>query len=68
MQKLKETVTIVIVTHNMQQAARISDKTAFMLRERMDQPSQLVEYDDTRAMFTNPGDKRTEAYITGRFG
>ncbi len=67
-QQLKETVTIVIVTHNMQQAARISDMTAFMLREDMRRPSQLVEYDETRRMFTNPVDKRTEAYITGRFG
>ncbi|MBS3956709.1 MAG: phosphate ABC transporter ATP-binding protein [Clostridiales bacterium] len=67
-EELKTSVTIVIVTHNMQQAARISDKTAFMLRESMDEPAQLVEIGDTRAMFTNPGDKRTEAYITGRFG
>jgi len=66
--ELKESVTIVIVTHNMQQAARISDRTAFMLRESMEQPASLVEMGDTRVMFTNPGDKRTEAYITGRFG
>jgi phosphate transport system ATP-binding protein len=66
--ELREDVTIVIVTHNMQQAARISDMTAFMLREKIDEPAHLVEYGDTRAMFTNPGDKRTEAYITGRFG
>jgi phosphate transport system ATP-binding protein len=66
--ELKETVTIVIVTHNMQQAARISDKTAFMLRESMERPALLVEVGDTREMFTNPSDKRTEAYITGRFG
>ncbi len=66
--ELKDTVTIVIVTHNMQQAARISDKTAFMLRESMDQPAGLIELGDTRMMFTNPEDKRTEAYITGRFG
>jgi phosphate transport system ATP-binding protein len=66
--QLKDEVTIVIVTHNMQQAARISDETAFMLRERMDRPSELVEFDDTRLMFTAPHDKRTEAYITGRFG
>jgi len=65
---LKDTVTIVIVTHNMQQAARISDETAFMLRERMDRPSELVEFGDTKLMFTTPHDKRTEAYITGRFG
>ncbi|MBE0417807.1 MAG: phosphate ABC transporter ATP-binding protein [Coriobacteriia bacterium] len=66
--ELKENVTIVIVTHNMQQAARISDLTAFMLRETMEAPAFLVEVGETRAMFTNPGDKRTEAYITGRFG
>ena len=66
--ELKDDVTIVIVTHNMQQAARISDRTAFMLRESMDAPAQLIEVDDTKTMFTNPSDKRTEAYITGRFG
>ncbi len=66
--QLKSSVTIVIVTHNMQQAARISDRTAFMLRESMDEPARLIEVDETRTMFTNPADKRTEAYITGRFG
>ena len=66
--QLKDTVTVVVVTHNMQQAARISDYTAFMLRESNDKPSQLVEYDETRVMFTTPTDSRTEAYITGRFG
>jgi len=66
--ELKESVTVVIVTHNMQQAARISDRTAFMLRESMERPATLIEVGETRAMFTNPGDKRTEAYITGRFG
>ncbi|MDO8987659.1 MAG: phosphate ABC transporter ATP-binding protein PstB [Coriobacteriia bacterium] len=66
--ELKKSVTIVIVTHNMQQAARISDRTAFMLRESMDRPAGLIEIGDTRVMFTNPGDKRTESYITGRFG
>jgi phosphate transport system ATP-binding protein len=66
--ELKSSVTIVIVTHNMQQAARISDQTAFMLRESMERPAQLIEVGETRAMFTNPSDKRTEAYITGRFG
>ncbi len=66
--ELKSFVTVVIVTHNMQQAARISDETAFMLRETMDEPAFLVEVGETRVMFTNPGDKRTEAYITGRFG
>jgi len=66
--ELKSDVTIVIVTHNMQQAARISDRTAFMLRESMDRPAGLVEIGDTRTMFTKPNDPRTEAYITGRFG
>jgi phosphate transport system ATP-binding protein len=66
--ELKSDVTIVIVTHNMQQAARISDRTAFMLRESMEHPAGLVEIGDTRQMFTKPVDKRTEAYITGRFG
>jgi phosphate transport system ATP-binding protein len=66
--ELSHEVTIVIVTHNMQQAARISDRTAFMLRESMERPSALVEIDDTRTMFTKPTDPRTEAYITGRFG
>jgi phosphate transport system ATP-binding protein len=66
--ELKSDVTIVIVTHNMQQAARISDRTAFMLRESMERPAFLVEVGDTRTIFTNPSDKRTEAYITGRFG
>ena len=66
--ELKDTVTIVIVTHNMQQAARISDQTAFMLRETMEKPATLIEIGETKAMFTAPHDKRTEAYITGRFG
>ncbi|MCL4555012.1 MAG: phosphate ABC transporter ATP-binding protein PstB [Actinobacteria bacterium] len=65
---LKESVTIVIVTHNMQQAARVSDQTAFMLRDSMERPASLIEMGETRMMFTNPSDKRTEEYITGRFG
>ncbi|MTV47591.1 phosphate ABC transporter ATP-binding protein [Heliobacillus mobilis] len=60
--ELKQYYTIVIVTHNMQQAARISDKTAFFL------VGDLVEFDDTEVIFTNPKDQRTEDYITGRFG
>ena len=60
--ELKENYTIVMVTHNMQQAARISDKTAFFLL------GELVEYGDTEKMFSDPVDKRTEDYITGRFG
>ncbi len=59
---LKDRYTIVLVTHNMQQAARVSDYTGFFLL------GQLVEFDDTRRLFTNPVDKRTEDYITGRFG
>ena len=66
--ELKSDVTIVIVTHNMQQAARTSDMTAFMLRESMDQPATLIEVSDTTSMFTAPTDPRTESYITGRFG
>lgn len=59
---LKNSVTIIIVTHNMQQAARISDKTAFFLM------GNLVEFGNTSDIFTNPTDGRTESYITGRFG
>ena len=60
--ELKEKVTILIVTHNMQQAARISDFTAFLYM------GELVEYGETKEIFTNPKEKRTEDYITGRFG
>ena len=60
--ELRENYTIVIVTHNMQQAARISDKTAFFLN------GEIVEYDKTDIIFSNPTDKRTEDYISGRFG
>jgi phosphate transport system ATP-binding protein len=60
--QLKKNYTIVIVTHNMQQAGRISDKTAFFLN------GEIVEYDDTNVIFSNPRDTRTEDYITGRFG
>jgi len=60
--KLKGTVTVVIVTHNMQQAARISDQTGFFLM------GELVEFGATRGLFTKPREKRTEEYITGRFG
>jgi phosphate transport system ATP-binding protein len=66
-QELKQSYTIVIVTHNMQQAARVSDYTAFMLAAE-DRVGRLVEYGDTNHIFTNPKDKRTEDYITGRFG
>jgi len=67
-QQLKESVTVVMVTHNMQQAARISDTTAFLLRESIEEPAGLVEITDTTTLFTQPRDKRTENYITGRFG
>jgi phosphate transport system ATP-binding protein len=67
MRVLKEKYTIVVVTHNMQQAARVSDFTAFMMM-RPDRAGELVEYGPTRQVFTNPKDKRTEDYITGRFG
>jgi phosphate transport system ATP-binding protein len=67
-QQLKETYTIVIVTHNMQQAARVSDKTAFFNLSAVGKPGQLVEMDDTEKIFANPSDRRTEDYISGRFG
>lgn len=60
--ELKKEYTLVMVTHNMQQAARVSDKTAFFLS------GELIEYDNTEDIFSNPKDKRTEDYITGRFG
>ena len=59
---LKSRYSLVVVTHNMQQAARISDHTAFMLQ------GNLIEYDETRRLFTSPRQKLTEDYITGRFG
>ena len=60
--ELKKSYTIVIVTHNMQQAVRISDNTAFFLM------GELIEYGETEKLFSQPEDKRTEDYITGRFG
>ena len=68
MAQLKDTVTIVIVTHNMQQAARVSDFTAFFLQEVAGEPAVMVEFGRTNELFTSPGDQRTEDYITGRFG
>ena len=72
MAELREDYTIIIVTHNMQQAARISDRTAFFTakpsEETGDRTGQLVEYDLTSNIFRNPSDKRTEDYISGRFG
>ena len=60
--QLKKQITVIIVTHNMQQASRISDKTAFLLS------GELIEYEKTSKIFTNPSETKTEAYITGRFG
>ncbi len=72
MQNLKDEFTIVVVTHNMQQAARVSDMTAFFTSEVNEEQDRrtgvLVEYDKTEQMFTNPSDERTENYVTGRFG
>jgi len=62
MQELKKNYTIVIVTHNMQQAARVSEDTGYMLL------GELVEFGKTQTVFTRPADKRTEDYITGRLG
>ena len=62
MESLKQNYTVIIVTHNMQQAARISDETAFFL------VGEMVEFGYTETIFSNPKDKRTEAYVTGRFG
>ena len=64
--ELKEHYTIIIVTHNMQQAARVSDETAFLMVDEK-RAGYLVEFDATQQIFTNPSDERTEAYITGRF-
>ncbi|GAA1763177.1 MULTISPECIES: phosphate ABC transporter ATP-binding protein PstB [Streptomonospora] len=66
--KLKENYTIVIVTHNMQQAARVSDRTAFFNLAGTGQPGRLIEMGDTNKIFTKPDKKETENYITGRFG
>lgn len=62
MMELKERLAVVVVTHNMQQAARVSDDTAFFLL------GELIEYGDTGVIFSNPKEKKTEDYITGRFG
>ncbi len=67
MQELKQNYTIVIVTHNMQQAARISDYTAMMMIDEQ-RAGRMIEYDQTNTIFTRPKDKRTEDYVTGRFG
>jgi phosphate transport system ATP-binding protein len=71
MKEIQNDYTIVIVTHNMQQAARVSDRTAFYTAELDDHGNRrgkLVEYDETATIFSNPADERTEAYVTGRFG
>ena len=72
MKEIQSRYTIIIVTHNMQQAARVSDRTAFFTAEIDEHSGQrrgkLVEFDDTGTIFSNPGDERTEAYVTGRFG
>jgi phosphate transport system ATP-binding protein len=72
MMELKEQYSIVIVTHNMQQAARVSDRTAFLIVElsasEKERWGQLIEYDATDRIFTNPADKRTEDYVTGKVG
>jgi phosphate transport system ATP-binding protein len=66
--EIKDSYTIVIVTHNMQQAARVSDTTAFFNVDKTGEPGRLVEVGPTSRIFTNPTEKRTEDYITGRFG
>ena len=72
MQEIKADYTIVIVTHNMQQAARVSDRTAFFTTEVNPESDRrtgrLVEFDHTTKIFSNPSDERTEMYVTGRFG
>ena len=66
--ELKSQYTIVIVTHNMQQAARVSDRTAFFNLAATGKPGRLIEMDDTPKIFTNPTERATEDYISGRFG
>ena len=66
--ELRERFTIVLVTHNMQQAARVADRTAFLLAENTGDPGRIIEVGPTKKIFTQPEDKRTEGYITGRFG
>jgi phosphate transport system ATP-binding protein len=68
MADLKQSYTVVIVTHNMQQAARISDFTGFFYIENMGDPGRLWEFDETEKMFSNPDRQETEDYVTGRFG
>ncbi len=68
MNELKDEYTIVIVTHNMQQAARVSQRTGFFNLEATGKPGRLVEFDDTEKIFSHPAEKATEDYISGRFG
>ena len=68
MYELAPEMTIIIVTHNMQQAARVSDYMAFFLQEKTGEPASLIEYGVTSSIFSSPKDQRTEDYITGRFG
>jgi len=68
MLQLRRTYTIVIVTHNMQQAARVSDRTAFFNIDGTGKPGRLIEIDDTARMFSNPREQSTQDYVTGRFG
>jgi phosphate transport system ATP-binding protein len=68
MHTLKNRYTIVIVTHNMQQAARVADQTAFFSLDRIDQVGTLIEYADTETIFRSPQDTRTRDYVTGQFG
>lgn len=67
MQELKKNYTIIIVTHNMQQAARVSDYTAMMMIDD-NRSGGVIDFDKTKTIFTRPKDKRTEDYVTGRFG
>ena len=66
--ELKEQYTVIIVTHNMQQAARVADKTAFFNIQGIGQPGKLIEFDDTNVIFNNPSNQQTEDYVSGRFG
>ena len=68
MLELKQNYTIVIVTHNMQQAARVSSKTGFFNIAGTGQPGRLIEIDDTKTIFSNPSEQATQDYVTGRFG
>ena len=67
-EELKEKYTIVIVTHNMQQASRVSDRTAFFNIAGTGMPGKLIEFDDTAKIFSNPSIKATEDYVSGKFG